>query len=473
MGKGAAKISNRAARNAPCPTRLPDRLRFPSTRGHGAATVSWRQLNSGSRHSPSKTGVNALCPPYALFATHYSLFPMADLTIDDIALRYGDNEILKGVSVAVPPGKVVALLGPSGSGKTTLLRAVAGLERPHRGAIRIGETTFFDAGKQDRPAGRGARAWARVPVLRALAAPHRLPERRLWSRVAQRVTRPPSRCGSTRRWRQIGLVALRGAIPASIVRRAAAARRARARARLPAGRHPARRAVVQSRREVAGGGAGMAAPDHHRRSTSPRCWSPTTRSRRWRSPTTLRCSMAALVEQQGTPTELYQQPATLFAAEFMGNNNRLDGTLVENSGQARGDRGDRRAARRPHAHASARSGRRRTASYGWKRCCWAAAQGRTASSMTLKAQMYHRRALGAHLRQGRRERARLHLGTAQARILSRGVSTLCVVDLLSCMTLLAGVPYGGVGLHYEAPDASNDSLYLFDNTTYWCIDHFL
>jgi iron(III) transport system ATP-binding protein len=35
------------------------------------------------------------------------------------------------------------------------------------------------------------------------------------------------------------------------------------------------------------------------------------------------------VEQVGTPTELYREPATVFAAEFMGNNNRLDGTLVE------------------------------------------------------------------------------------------------------------------------------------------------
>ena len=38
---------------------------------------------------------------------------------------------------------------------------------------------------------------------------------------------------------------------------------------------------------------------------------------------------AGTVEQEGPPTQLYQQPATLFAAEFMGNNNRLDGTLVE------------------------------------------------------------------------------------------------------------------------------------------------
>src|SRR5215472_13191975 len=78
---------------------------------------------------------------------------MADLTVNDLALRYGDNEILKGVSVTVRPGQVVALLGPSGSGKTTLLRAVAGLETPHRGSIRIGEKTFFDAEtKIDLPA---------------------------------------------------------------------------------------------------------------------------------------------------------------------------------------------------------------------------------------------------------------------------------------------------------------------------------
>ena len=43
-------------------------------------------------------------------------------------------------------GEVVSLLGPSGSGKTTLLRAVAGLEAPHRGTIRIEDRPVFDAG---------------------------------------------------------------------------------------------------------------------------------------------------------------------------------------------------------------------------------------------------------------------------------------------------------------------------------------
>jgi len=38
---------------------------------------------------------------------------------------------------------------------------------------------------------------------------------------------------------------------------------------------------------------------------------------------------AGVIDQEGAPTDLYQEPATLFAAEFMGNNNRLEGTLVE------------------------------------------------------------------------------------------------------------------------------------------------
>jgi polar amino acid transport system ATP-binding protein len=47
--------------------------------------------------------------------------------------------VLKGVSLRVARGKVVALLGPSGSGKSTLLRCINLLEQPDRGAIRVGE----------------------------------------------------------------------------------------------------------------------------------------------------------------------------------------------------------------------------------------------------------------------------------------------------------------------------------------------
>src|SRR3954468_16885700 len=69
---------------------------------------------------------------------------MAELTVENLHLKYGENPILKGVALTLSRGEVVSLLGPSGSGKTTLLRAVAGLEVPHQGTIRIKDKAVFD-----------------------------------------------------------------------------------------------------------------------------------------------------------------------------------------------------------------------------------------------------------------------------------------------------------------------------------------
>jgi iron(III) transport system ATP-binding protein len=71
---------------------------------------------------------------------------MPKLVIEDLHLRYGSVEVLKGIDARFEEGSVVCLLGRSGSGKTTLLRSIAGLEEPSHGAIRIDGRAVFDAG---------------------------------------------------------------------------------------------------------------------------------------------------------------------------------------------------------------------------------------------------------------------------------------------------------------------------------------
>lgn len=50
------------------------------------------------------------------------------LQIKDLRKSFGDNEILKGISLDVKQGEVVVILGSSGCGKSTLLRCINGLE---------------------------------------------------------------------------------------------------------------------------------------------------------------------------------------------------------------------------------------------------------------------------------------------------------------------------------------------------------
>ena len=62
---------------------------------------------------------------------------MPAVLIENVHKRFGDLEVLKGVSVTVEPGQVVALIGRSGSGKSTLLRCINGLEAINSGRIEV------------------------------------------------------------------------------------------------------------------------------------------------------------------------------------------------------------------------------------------------------------------------------------------------------------------------------------------------
>jgi iron(III) transport system ATP-binding protein len=255
---------------------------------------------------------------------------VADLVVENLALRYGDNDILKGVSVTVPPGSVVALLGPSGSGKTTLLRAVAGLETPHRGTIRLGDTVFFDAARKiELPA--EARGLGLVFQSYAL-----WPHRTVFANVGYGLKLRGFSGGGTRlkveqALKQIGLTHLAERYPHQLSggqqQRVALARALvyeppiilldEPLSNLDAKLREEARAWLRLLIKTLGLAALIVTHDQ-------------VEAMAIADRVTL--LNGGVIEQEGSPTELYSTPDTLFAAEFMGNNNRLDGVLLEVNG---------------------------------------------------------------------------------------------------------------------------------------------
>jgi iron(III) transport system ATP-binding protein len=67
------------------------------------------------------------------------------IKVDGLSKRFGDKLVIDNVSFVAADGEFVSLLGPSGCGKTTTLRCVAGLETPDAGRIEIGGRVVFDA----------------------------------------------------------------------------------------------------------------------------------------------------------------------------------------------------------------------------------------------------------------------------------------------------------------------------------------
>ncbi len=90
---------------------------------------------------------------------------MASVTVSALKKKFGQTEVLKGVSVEVPEGAFAVLVGPSGCGKSTLLRLLAGLEEADSGTIKLGSRDVTKLEPRDRNIAMVFQSYALYPHL--------------------------------------------------------------------------------------------------------------------------------------------------------------------------------------------------------------------------------------------------------------------------------------------------------------------
>ena len=70
--------------------------------------------------------------------------------VSGLSKAYARTQVLRGLDLAIPWGRVLTVLGPNGSGKTTLVRVLAGLSRPDEGRVRIAGIDLADQPERAR-----------------------------------------------------------------------------------------------------------------------------------------------------------------------------------------------------------------------------------------------------------------------------------------------------------------------------------
>ncbi|QQA44282.1 ABC transporter ATP-binding protein [Pelagovum pacificum] len=88
---------------------------------------------------------------------------MGTLVLDNVQKRFGEIEVLHGVSLDVKDGEFIALVGPSGCGKSTLLRLIAGLDSVSGGRIEVDGKVMNEVAPKDRDVAMVFQSYALYP----------------------------------------------------------------------------------------------------------------------------------------------------------------------------------------------------------------------------------------------------------------------------------------------------------------------
>jgi iron(III) transport system ATP-binding protein len=255
---------------------------------------------------------------------------MPELAAENIFKRLGDAEILHGISFHLDRGEILALLGPSGSGKTTLLRSVAGLDRPDAGKIILGGKVIFDAASaHEVPAERRGLGL----VFQSYAV---WPHRSVYENVAYGL-----------RLRRAGAAEIKIKVEKILRRLGLDAMAARYPHQLSGGqqqRVALARALVYSPpvllldEPLSNLDAKLREDARHwireliKETQSAALYVTHDQTEALAIADRILVLDGGLVQQEGTPEEIYARPVSRFVAEFMGSNNRLEGKIAEING---------------------------------------------------------------------------------------------------------------------------------------------
>lgn len=244
---------------------------------------------------------------------------MSSLVIEGVRKKFGQQVVLRHLSVQVPSGAFFFLLGPSGCGKSTLLRIVAGLELPDEGRVFIDGKDITDVPPQERGIGMVFQQYALWPQMT-------VEENLRFGLRCQALPRPEQ---DSRVREALHLVRMEGLghrfpheISGGQQQRVAVARALALRPRLLLMDEPLSNLDARLRDEIRG-----ELRDLHSKLGLTIVYVTHDQEDALSLASHVALLQGGEIEQTGSPSELYRHPRTSFAATFLGDANVLPVTV--------------------------------------------------------------------------------------------------------------------------------------------------